>query len=62
MDFKRTTRDAGARVGLVGEMLGYLAKRRLWFIIPMGAVLLLFGLLIVLAQATAIGPLIYTLF
>jgi len=62
MDFKRTTRDAGARVGLVGEMLGYLAKRRLWFIIPMVAVLLLFGLLIVLAQATAIGPLIYTLF
>ncbi|WP_423226322.1 DUF5989 family protein [Candidatus Amarolinea aalborgensis] len=62
MDIKRTTRDAGARVGLVGEMLGYLAKRRLWFIIPMVAVLLLFGLLIVLAQATAIGPLIYTLF
>lgn len=62
MDIKRTTRDAGARVGLVGEMLGYLAKRRLWFIIPMVTVLLLCGLLIVLAQATAIGPLIYTLF
>lgn len=62
MDFKRTSRDAAARVGLVGEMLGYLAKRRLWFIIPMVTVLLLCGLLIALAQATAIGPFIYTLF
>ncbi len=62
MDIKRTARDAGARVGLVGEMLDYLARRRLWFIIPMVAVLLLCGLLFALAQATALGPLIYTLF
>ncbi len=62
MDIKRTSRDAGARVGLVSEMLGYLAKRRLWFLIPMMTVLLLCGLLIVLAQATALGPFIYTLF
>ncbi len=62
MDIKRTSRDAGARVSLVGEMLGYLAKRRLWFLIPMMTVLLLCGLLIVLAQATALGPFIYTLF
>ena len=45
MDIKRTSRDAATRVGLVGEMLGYLAKRRLWFIIPMVTVLLLVGLL-----------------
>lgn len=62
MDIKRTSRDAGARVSLVSEMLSYLAKRRLWFLIPMMTVLLLCGLLIVLAQATAIGPFIYTLF
>lgn len=62
MDIKRTTRDAGARVSLVSEMMGYLTKRRLWFLIPMMVVLLMCGLLIALAQATAIGPFIYTLF
>jgi len=46
----------------MSEMLGFLWRRKLWWMIPMVTVLLLFGLLIVLAQSTVVGPFIYTLF
>jgi hypothetical protein len=59
MRIVRTTR---ARFGVVGELLGFLWKRKLWWLIPMVAVLLLFGLLLAFAQASGIAPFIYTLF
>jgi hypothetical protein len=37
-------------------------KRKLWWMIPMVVVLLAFGLLLILAQSSAIAPFIYTLF
>jgi hypothetical protein len=51
-----------ARIGVAGLLLSYLWRRKLWWLIPMVSVLLVFGLLIVFAQATAVGPFIYTLF
>lgn len=58
----RTLRSARARFSVLGELLGFLWKRKLWWLIPMVGVLLLFGLLIVFAQASGIAPFIYTLF
>ncbi|HIC87873.1 MAG TPA: hypothetical protein EYP04_00470 [Anaerolineae bacterium] len=58
----RRMRSAAARLRLMSEMLGFLWRRKLWWMIPMVTVLLLFGLLIVLAQSTVVGPFIYTLF
>jgi hypothetical protein len=58
----RFLETAAARLGVVGLMLAYLWKRKLWWLMPIVTVLLLFGLLIVFAQATAVGPFIYTLF
>lgn len=58
----RTLRSVRARFGVLGELLGFLWKRKLWWLIPMVGVLLLFGLLIVFAQASGIAPFIYTLF
>jgi hypothetical protein len=49
-------------VGVVGEILNFLWKRKLWWLIPMVAVLLLFGLLVIFASASGVGPFIYTLF
>jgi hypothetical protein len=49
-------------VGIVGEILNFLWKRKLWWLIPMVAVLLLFGLLVIFASASGVGPFIYTLF
>jgi hypothetical protein len=50
------------RVGIAGELLSFLWQRRLWWLIPMVLVLLLFGGLMVTAQSSALGPFIYTLF
>jgi hypothetical protein len=45
-----------------GELLYFLWKRKLWWMIPMMLILLAFGLLMIFAQATGIAPFIYTLF
>ena len=51
-----------ARLGIVGEIFVFLWRRKLWRLIPMVTVLILFGLLLVFAQASAVAPFIYTLF
>jgi drug/metabolite transporter superfamily protein YnfA len=49
-------------MGIVGEFLKFLWARKLWWLIPMVTVLLLFAFLIIFASASGIGPFIYTLF
>lgn len=51
-----------SRGGEAGELLQFLWKAKLWFLIPMVAVLLVFGLLLIFAQATGVAPFVYTLF
>lgn len=50
------------RFGIAGELMGFLWQRKLWWLIPMVLVLLVFGGLMVAAQSSALGPFIYTLF
>lgn len=49
-------------VGTAGELFSYLAKRKLWWLLPMLSVLMLFALLLVFAQSSGLGALIYPLF
>jgi hypothetical protein len=58
----RAVRQTLDRLGIVGEMLVFLWRRKLWWLIPMVTVLIIFGLLLVFAQASAVAPFIYTLF
>lgn len=51
-----------ARGGEAGELIEFLWKARLWFLIPFVLVLLIFGLILVFAQSTGVAPFIYTLF
>lgn len=55
-------RSMSSNFGVVGELLGFLWKRKLWWLIPMIVVLLVFGLLLIFASASGVGPFIYTLF
>lgn len=55
-------RAASRRVGIMRELLSFLWERKLWWMLPMVSMLLLLGILIVLAQSSAIAPFIYTLF
>ncbi len=58
----KALRSAGRRVGIMGELLSFLWERKLWWLIPMVSVLLLFGVILIFAQSSAIAPFIYTLF
>jgi hypothetical protein len=49
-------------MGVVGEVLSFLWQRKLWWLIPMVAALLLFGLLLIFSTTSGIAPFIYTLF
>jgi hypothetical protein len=48
--------------GIIGEIVQFLWERKLWWLIPMVTVLLLFGLLLVFATSSGVAPFIYTLF
>lgn len=44
------------------DLWQFLRERKKWWLLPMIAVLLLIGILIVFAGSSAIAPFIYTLF
>jgi len=55
-------RVAGRRFSIAGELLAFLWGNKRWWIVPMVFVILIFGVLMILAQSSAIAPFIYTLF
>ena len=55
-------RSMRTRLGIVGELFSFLWQRKLWWLLPMIVMLLVFGVLLILAQGSAIAPFIYTLF
>ncbi|MCC7491919.1 MAG: hypothetical protein IT204_06210 [Fimbriimonadaceae bacterium] len=52
----------GERAGVVRELFGFLWANKLWWMIPMVGVLLVFGILMLLASSSPAGAFIYTLF
>jgi uncharacterized membrane protein len=50
------------RVGIASELVRFFWERKLWWMMPMVLMLLIFGLLIIFAQSSVIAPFIYTLF
>jgi hypothetical protein len=58
----RITKKFSARLDIFRELLSFFWKRKLWWLIPMIAILLLFALILVFAQSSALAPFIYTLF
>ena len=51
-----------SRMGILGELLSYLWKRKLWWMIPVIIALILLTSLLVFAQGSTVAPFIYTLF
>ena len=50
------------QVGIVGELFAFVWQRKLWWLIPMILVIVVFAILLVFSQATPLAPFIYTLF
>ncbi|MET0152711.1 MAG: DUF5989 family protein [Candidatus Binatia bacterium] len=59
---KKTLQRVAGRFGIVGEFFSFLWDQKLWWMIPMMTVFLIFGLLLVFTQGSAVAPFIYTLF
>ena len=55
-------RETGDKLGIAAELLAFLWQQKMWWMIPLAAVLLFFGLIIVVGSAADVGPFIYTLF
>jgi len=54
--------DFFMRLGILGELLTFLWKRKLYWLIPLIVTLLVFALLIIVGSAGPGGAFIYTLF
>lgn len=50
------------RMGVLGELLAFFWRRKLYWLIPMMVTLLLFAVIIVLGGTTPAGVFIYSLF
>jgi hypothetical protein len=55
-------RGAGQRVGIAAELISFFWNHKRWWAVPILITLFLLGMLLVLAQSSAIAPFIYTLF
>ena len=51
-----------SRLSILRELMGFLWKRKLWWLIPLVVLLVLFAALLVFAPGSSIAPFIYTLF
>lgn len=51
-----------SKLGIFSELLFFLWKRKLWWLIPMIIILVLFGLLLIFTQTSSVAPFIYSLF
>jgi Family of unknown function (DUF5989) len=59
---KKALQRAAGRFGIVGELFSFLWEQKLWWLIPMMTVFVIFGLLLVFTQGSALAPFIYTIF
>jgi hypothetical protein len=59
-DFRKAAAEAN-RGGLLAELWSFVRENKKWWLIPILAALLLFGLLVLLS-GTGLAPFIYTLF
>jgi hypothetical protein len=57
----KADRNGVRKLGVAGELISFFSSKR-WWLVPMLVTLSLLGVLIVLAQSSAIAPFIYTLF
>lgn len=58
---RRWLRQTAAGLSTTAELFGYMTRRRQFFLLPLLVILLAFAGLLILAQASVVGPFIYTL-
>ncbi|MFA6407530.1 MAG: DUF5989 family protein [Candidatus Paceibacterota bacterium] len=59
---KKTLISLSVRFSILKSLLSFFWRNRMWWIIPMLIVLSIFFFLMIFAQSSPLGPLIYTIF
>lgn len=59
---KNLLQSLSLRFGVVRQIFSYIYREKMWFLIPVVAILVLLSLFIVFAQTSPLAPFIYTLF
>ena len=57
-----TLKRISRNLTVLRELAAFLRERRLWWLLPMVTVFVLIAVLLVLAQSSAIAPILYPLF
>jgi hypothetical protein len=55
-------KSLGYKIGVGGELFAFLFRRKLWWLIPVVIVLILFAIFAIFGASLPIAPFIYTLF
>ena len=58
----KAARNVAGGMSTIGELFQFLWARRMWWMIPFVAVLLLMAILLIIGEVTGVAPFIYTLF
>jgi hypothetical protein len=49
-------------MSIIAELWAFMRARKKYWLVPIVAMMLVFGTLLILAQSTAVAPFIYTIF
>jgi hypothetical protein len=58
----KALRNVAGGLKTIGELLQFLWRRKLWWLMPFVITLLLLAVLLVIGEVTGVAPFIYTLF
>jgi len=58
----RFLRNFSARLGIARDLVGFFWHRKVWWMTPLVVVILIFGVLVILGQSSAVSAFIYSLF
>lgn len=50
-----------SKLAIIKELWAFLRIRKKWWLLPMIIIIILFGLMLIFAQSSALSPFIYTL-
>lgn len=51
-----------SRFTIIADLLSFLWRKKLWWLLPIVIVLIIVGLLVLFAQGTTVAPFVYTIF
>lgn len=62
MEARRLIKRIFLKLSILKELFPFLWKNKLWWMVPIVIIFILLGILIWLAQSSAVVPFVYTLF